>query len=80
MMHNSPIYEEFQTPSAKILTLPRKQDHLDNSNDISKPDIPTISQNILGVIQVGLPPLWIKSLDKPFKPTVSKEGPILCFV
>ena len=53
MMHNSPIYEEFQTPSAKILTLPRKQDHLDNSNDISKPDIPTISKNLTKCFKQG---------------------------
>ena len=31
--HNSPIYDEYQTQSAWVLTLPWKRAHQDDSND-----------------------------------------------
>ena len=38
-MHNSPIYDECQTQSAWLLTLPWKQTHQDDSNDTPQPHI-----------------------------------------
>ena len=35
--HNSPIYDEYETQYAKVLTLPRKQAHQDDSNNPPQP-------------------------------------------
>ena len=50
-LHNSPIYDECQTQSAKVLALPWKRAHQDDSNDTPQP---------IGEFQVDFPLLWIK--------------------
>ena len=49
-VHNSPIYDECQTQSAWVLTLPWKRAHQDNSNDTPQP---------ICEFQVGFPLLRI---------------------
>ena len=51
MRHNSPIYDECQTQWAKVLTLPWKRAHQDDSNDTPQP---------ICECQVDFPLLWIK--------------------
>ena len=50
--HNSPIFDECQTQSAKVLTLPWKRANQDHSNDTPQP----ICES-----QVDFPLLWIKA-------------------
>ena len=55
--HNSPIYNECQTKSAKVLVLPWKRAHQDNSNDTPQP---------ICEFQVSFPWLRIRiNQDKP---------------
>ena len=49
--YNSPIYDECQTQSAKVLGLPWKRAHQDESNDTPQP---------IWEFQVDFPLLWIK--------------------
>ena len=51
MAHNSPIYDEYQTQLAKVLTLLWKRAHQDDSNDTPQP---------ICEFQVDFPLLWIK--------------------
>ena len=50
--HNSPIYDECQTHSAWVLTLPWEWAHQDDSNDTPQP---------IGEFQFDFPLLWIKA-------------------
>ena len=50
--HNSPIYDEYQTQSAKVLTLLWKRAPQDDSNDTPQP---------IRECQVDFPLLWIKA-------------------
>ena len=51
-VHNSPIYDEYQTQSAKVLALLWKRAHQDDSNDTPQPTYE---------FQVDFRLLWIKA-------------------
>ena len=51
-VHNSQIYDEYQTQSAKVLTLLWKRAHQDDSNDSPQP---------ISECQVDFSLLWIKA-------------------